>query len=262
MVKVLGRQNDHIFFPPELVAGNDLGQSVREMLPLIASYPPEKRNAAIEKLRRYLKPGAQRGRGAAGILPAIGITLTDTRMAVRAEVMQAPALMAAGVRVPASMSEFFPQAISKARYNVPSNRVVTLNVVVFHHPRLQQGAARVYDKIRDMVNKCNSTYRFNLQPQLVATGDMERHWGAIERFFSQRVPDNLFVLDFAFPARGSSDPAYGVVKEMLCSRGFLSQFVNFKTCAHDRASGDRDMKKSDMILQGVARQILQKSGVR
>ena len=41
--------------------------------------------------------------------------------------------------------------------------------------------------------------------------------------------------------------------------GHLSQFVNFNTYAHDQP---RDQRKSTTILQGVARQILQKCGVR
>lgn len=48
---------------------------------------------------------------------------------------------------------------------------------------------------------------------------------------------------------------------MLTRNGYLSQFVNFKTCAHD-SQRDNDKKRSPMILQAVARQILQKAGVR
>jgi hypothetical protein len=70
--------------------------------------------------------------------------------------------------------------------------------------------------------------------------------------------ENVFVLDFNKP-RGSSDPAYPVVKQMLTKHGFLSQFVNFNTYQHDQP---RDQKRSNIILQGVARQILQKTGTR
>jgi aubergine-like protein len=45
----------------------------------------------------------------------------------------------------------------------------------------------------------------------------------------------------------------------LTKNGFISQFVNFNTYAHDNP---RDQKRSDIILQGVARQILQKMGIR
>ena len=46
---------------------------------------------------------------------------------------------------------------------------------------------------------------------------------------------------------------------MLTQNGYLSQFVNFITYAHDNP---RDEKRSNIILQGVARQIIQKTGVR
>jgi hypothetical protein len=49
---------------------------------------------------------------------------------------------------------------------------------------------------------------------------------------------------------------------MLCgNKGYLSQFVNFKTFRHDNA-GDDKRGRSIIILGGVSRQILQKYGVR
>lgn len=94
---------------------------------------------------------------------------------------------------------------------------------------------------------------------VVETEDMERHWGAVERYFSGgRVKENIFVLDLTKP-RATLDPAYPVVKQLLTKGGYLSQFVNFNTYDHGNA---RDMKRSNIILQGVARQILQKCGVR
>lgn len=57
------------------------------------------------------------------------------------------------------------------------------------------------------------------------------------------------------------DSAYPVVKRMLCGKGYLSQFVNFKTFRHDNV-GDDKRGRSTIILGGVARQILQKCGVR
>ena len=91
-------------------------------------------------------------------------------------------------------------------------------------------------------------------------GDKERHWGIVESTFSDPslTCDNIFVLDFTKP-RGATDPAYPVVKQMLTSNGYISQFVNFNTYSHDNP---RDQKRSNIILQGVARQILQKAGVR
>jgi hypothetical protein len=46
---------------------------------------------------------------------------------------------------------------------------------------------------------------------------------------------------------------------MLTKNGFLSQFVNFNTYDH---ANPRDQRRSDIILAGVARQILQKTGFR
>lgn len=87
----------------------------------------------------------------------------------------------------------------------------------------------------------------------------EKHWGAVNRYFStSKTTTNVFVLDFTKP-RASLDPAYPVVKQMLTKSGYLSQFVNFNTYSHDQP---RDQKRSNIILQGVARQILQKAGVR
>jgi hypothetical protein len=91
-------------------------------------------------------------------------------------------------------------------------------------------------------------------------GDSERHWGAVEKCFAhdKKLKDNIFVLDFTKP-KGGTDSAYSVIKQMLTQNGFLSQFVNFVTYSHDQP---RDQKRSLIILQGVARQILQKTGIR
>lgn len=68
----------------------------------------------------------------------------------------------------------------------------------------------------------------------------------------------MFVIDFNKP-RGATDSAYPVIKQMLTKNGFLSQFVNFNTYDH---ANPRDQRRSDIILAGVARQILQKTGFR
>ena len=72
---------------------------------------------------------------------------------------------------------------------------------------------------------------------------------------------NVFVLDFNKP-RGSTDPAYHVVKRMLAQHGYLSQFLNFRNHALDEGEIRDDDKRSNIILQGVARQIIQKTGTR
>jgi hypothetical protein len=111
-----------------------------------------------------------------------------------------------------------------------------------------------------MVNRYGSKFVLGREPYaLIETGDNQYHVNPIQTYFTGNVPENLFVLDFNKP-REAADPAYPTIKQLLATGGFLSQFVNFKTCNHDRH--DRNVKKSDMILQGVSRQILQKTGVR
>ena len=86
MVIVLGRNNQQIAFPPELITSNHLGQNVKEQLPMIASFRPATRNNAIEKIRAYLVPGAQTSKNAGGLLPALGIQLHDGRLSAKAHV--------------------------------------------------------------------------------------------------------------------------------------------------------------------------------
>lgn len=258
MVAVEGRQKSTIYLPAELVMGNELDPRVREMLPQIASFTPEVRNQAVEKVKAFLQPGTQRGTGGS-LLPAIGVFLGDKRIVAKAQVLPAPTLMAAGVTIPKHNAEHWAPVLGRANFNIDPKKAVQLNVVVFHHPHLHACAIQVYERIRDFLNNFHAQYRFGTRPYaLVETGDNERHWGAFERYFAAKAPDNLFVLDFVKP-RAALDSAYPVVKQMLAKSGYLSQFINFKTYSHD---APRDMKKSDMILGAVARQVLQKSGVR
>lgn len=71
------------------------------------------------------------------------------------------------------------------------------------------------------------------------------------------LPSLVFVLDFTKP-RKIVDAAYPVVKKMFASGGILSQFVNFTNCDHQHTT---DMKRSNIILSSVSRQILSKAGV-
>ena len=50
---------------------------------------------------------------------------------------------------------------------------------------------------------------------LTDADERERHWGAVERYFSGGKKDNIFVLDFTKP-RSALDDAYPVVKHMVC----------------------------------------------
>ena len=177
--------------------------------------------------------------------------------------MAPPMLMAAGVQIPPRNSENWAPALGKAKFNVEPNRSVRLNVVVFHSKRLSRGAKEVFGRIRNFVNDFKTAYTFSDSPvEMIETDEQERHWGAVERYFSGGSRhENVFVLDFTQP-RGTLDPAYPVIKQMLTKAGYLSQFLNFNTHNHCLARDAKDTKRSNIILQGVARQILQKAGVR
>jgi len=237
-----------------------LDSRVREMLPIIASYKPKARHEAIETIKAFLIPGAQKTKGNGGLLPALGLLLDTQRLSVPAKVLPVPKLVAAGVEVPKKNGENWGPLLSRADFKVNPNHSVELKVVLVYNSRLKQGALKVYDLIRNFVNNHHAKYRLSVKPYAqVEAGDNERHWGSVERYFSDpKLPPNLFIIDFVKPAK-ALDPAYPVVKHLLAASGFLSQFVNFKTYAHDQP---RDQRKSEMILQGVARQILQKCGHR
>jgi len=260
MIVLNGRKNQRIFLPPELVSGTELEPRVREMLPQIASYGPEKRYGAIQKMKEFLKPGAQTTRRREGLLPALGIILKEGRDVVRARVLRVPEMIAAGVPIPKDKGEMWAPFVSKANFKVEPTRATVFNVVVVHNRRVtQRDANKVYVNIKNLVNSFKAPFRFgDNKPTFVEAGDGAQHSGAIERHFSGQMPPNLFVLDFLKPA-GKTDPEYSVVKMVLARGGYLSQFVNFKTYAHD---DPRDERKSTIILQGVARQVLQKAGVQ
>jgi len=261
IVAVLGRNNSTIHLPAELVCFNELDPFVKQQLPTIASFKPPERHEAIEEMKRYLTPGAQKTKGAGGgLLPAIGLVLSDERVKCQVEVLPLPLIKAAGLEIPKDKGMMWAPIMNKANYKVDPGRAVKLNVILIHHQSLK-GVDAVYEKVRNLVNKFNSSYRFGQTPYAkVPAGDVEKHWGAVERYFSQKQPDNVFVIDLAKPPRRQAlDPAYSVVKHILTKNGFLSQFINFNTYDHDNP---RDERKSSTILQGVARQVLSKCGIR
>lgn len=264
VLAVLGRHNSTIYLPAELVCGNELEPKLKMQLPSISSFTPMQRHQAIEEMKRFLKPGAQKTKGVGGgLLPALGIVLGEERMTVPVRVMALPTIIAAGVRVPERNGKMWAPLLKSANFRVEKGKALQLNVIVVYHRSLSHTFGKVFDRLRDIVNRLNSTYQFSLRPYAcVEAGDMERHWGSVENYFKSNthIPDNIFVLDFSKPAnRASNDPAYSVVKEMLGKAGHLSQFVNFNTYDH---GNPRDLKKSSIILQGVARQVLSKCGVR
>jgi len=264
VIAVLGRRNSTIYLPAELVCGNELEPKLKMQLPSISSFRPQDRHEAIEEMKRFLKPGAQRTKGAGGgLLPALGIILGDKRMCVPVRVMALPTIIAAGVQIPSSKGKMWAPILKSANFRVEKGTVVELNVIIIYHRSLSRSFSRVFDRLRDIVNKLNSKYQFTMRPYAcVEAGDLDRHWGSVENYFKNtpNLPDNIFVLDFSKPAnRAANDPAYSVVKEMLGKAGHLSQFVNFNTYDH---GNPRDLKKSSIILQGVGRQVLSKCGVR
>ena len=262
IISVLGRNNSTIHLPAELVCGNELEPRLKAKLPLIASFKPDERNRAIDDIRRYLIPGAQKTKGVGGgLLPALGIVLGEKRLTVPVTIMQLPMIIAAGVQVSERQAGMWAPVVAKADFKVQPGKATSLNVVVVYHQSLQANFASVYQRIAGLVNGFNAAYKFGAKPfATVPAGDIEKHWGSVERFFGNKLPPNVFVIDFLKPPRrAANDPAYSVVKQILSKGGHLSQFVNFNTYDHGNA---RDMKRSNIILQGVARQILSKCGVR
>lgn len=261
IVAVLGRNNSRIHLPAELVCVNELDPTVKQRLPMIASFRPRERHDAIEEMKRYLTPGGQKTKGVGGgLLPALGVVLQDSRIKVDVEVLPLPLMKAAGMTIPKEKGNMWAPIISRADYRVTDGQV-DLNVVVVYHRSLNRNFRQVYEKVRDLVNKFHSSYRFSDRPYAeVEAGDDRDHWGAVERHFSGRQPRNVFVIDLAKPPRRQAlDTAYSVVKHILTQNGYLSQFINFNTYDH---GNPRDARKSNTILQGVARQILSKCGVR
>ena len=172
MIAVLGRRNQTIFLPPELVAGNEMERRVKEQLASIASYNPQARNEAIEKIRAYLVPGAQKTKGAGGLLPALGIVLHQKRLSAKAKVLPLPRMLAAGIEVPKHRGQNWAPLLNRASFDVHPKQANTLNVTLVYNEKLERGTKRVYEKIRDLVNNFNSAYRFSDEPtRIVRAGE-------------------------------------------------------------------------------------------
>ncbi len=171
MIAVLGRRNQIIHLPPELVAGNELEARVKQQLPMIASHKPERRNEAIDKIRSYLIPGARKCKNIGALLPALGIQLAEGRLAAKAQVLPLPMMMAAGIQVPASRAENWAPMLNAASFNIEPRRSNTFQVIVFYNERIR-GAMNVYNKIRDLVNNYNASYRFSERPvEFISAGE-------------------------------------------------------------------------------------------
>jgi len=162
MIAVLGRRNNTIFLPPELVSGNELERRVKEHLPIIASFSPEQKNAAIDKIRAYLVPG-KKSSGLAGLLPALGIQLADERLSAKAEVLQVPRMMAAGIEIPRAKANNWAGSLNRADFRVQPGEANELQVVLVANQEIP-APEKVYNKLRDLVNGMNSSFRFGYRP--------------------------------------------------------------------------------------------------
>lgn len=103
IVAVSGRNNTKIYLPAELVCGNELDPQLKMKLPMIASFTPDVRYKGIEEMRKYLIPGAQKTRGAGGLLTSLGFGLTDELVRVNVTKLELPIISAAGLTVPENM---------------------------------------------------------------------------------------------------------------------------------------------------------------
>jgi hypothetical protein len=190
MIAVLGRRNETIFLPPELVAGNELERRVKELLPMIASFTPDIRNKAIDKIRSYLVPGAQKAKGAGGLLPALGVMLNDGRLCAKAQVLPLPRMLTAGVEIPASRGANWAPLLNRTDFRIEPGQANTLNVILVYHEKLEQGARGVFDKVRDLVNGMNSSFRFSNAPvELIRAGT----YGDKQQFITCPLPSHIFL---------------------------------------------------------------------
>jgi hypothetical protein len=169
MIAVLGRRNNIIHLPPELVAGNELEKRVKEHLPVIASFSPEQKNAAIDKIRAYLDPRKKSSSGS-GLLPALGIQLADERLSAKAQVLPIPRMIAAGIEIPKQRGSNWAASLNKADFRVNPGEANDLQVILVANQEIRN-PARVFEKIRNLVNGMNSTFRFSQQPlEIIAVG--------------------------------------------------------------------------------------------
>ena len=159
VVAILGRNNSTIHLPAELVCFNKLDLFVKQQLPLIASFKPHERHNAIEEMKRYLTPGAQKTKGpGGGLLPAIGVVLEDERVKYQVEVLPLPLIKAARMEIPQEKGHMWAPLMNRANYRVDPGCSTELKVVLVHHHSLGRSIDRVYGKVRDLVNRFNSLF--------------------------------------------------------------------------------------------------------
>lgn len=170
MIAVLGRRNQTIYFPAELVSGNDLGTGVKQQLPLFASHMPQERNDAIDTLLKHLSPR--------GLLPALGIQLGGGRLVAKAKVLPLPMMIATGVQVPQTRAENWAPLLKQADFKIDPRQSNTFRVVLFCNENIRAAADTVYARLRNLVNGYNSSYRFSERPAaVIITGKFwDKNW--------------------------------------------------------------------------------------
>lgn len=172
MIAVLGRRNNTIHLPPELVAGNELEKRVKEQLPMIASFTADQKNAAIDKIRAYLDPRKKSSSVGSGLLPALGIQLKDERLSAKAKIMPIPRMIAAGIEIPRHRGSNWASALNKANFNVNPGEANDLQVILVANGEIR-GPERIFEKLRNHVNSLNSTFRFSQQPiEVISAGTL------------------------------------------------------------------------------------------
>lgn len=252
MVQVLGRRNESIFFPAELVFGEELDAQVKDQLPLIASFRPEQRNTVVDEIMHKLtildnaadapgetildrlnQPGIEKGK-AAGLLASCGICFArdkaDPKKArvinAKAVLMPIPKLIALGVEVPKNLKHFWVSQLRPhsrhALYNTDAvDSVIWLNPVVVYSSTIDQGSVwDVYSRIRSFVNAFGSKFRLADKPVMervdVANHSKNTHCEKVSNCLSSQLREleNIFVLDLIRPG-GKYDPDYHPVKQMV-----------------------------------------------
>lgn len=266
MIEVQGRRNESIFLPAELVCGNELDSRIREQLPKVASYEPKVRDDALNEMMAFVGNEDH-------LLASCGIMLNRNMndnskarfLPTKAVVMKAPQLIAKGVQLSERYKDNWTRGMQDAWFRKRNPTAgVELKVLVFYNRREinEGGAMSVFNMIRFYVKSFQAAYSFEERPLALCgfepSDDGYDQCALMKKQLSQDVPENIFVLNF-IKQKGKTDPSYPVIKHLLGVHGYLSQFVSFKTFNH---AADLGHKKSEMILQGVARQILQKSGVQ
>jgi hypothetical protein len=191
MIAVMGRKKQIIHFPAEIVCSNELSDSLKMQLPKIASIAPKQRHDAIQEIRRFLVPGAQKTRDKRDLLPSLGIVLSENLLSITAEVLPTPIIQAAGIQIDSSRGNWGPQ-LAKATFRVEPTQANYLNAIVIHHKDIKW--REPYHQLSRMVNSYDSKWRLPAQPYKViaAENDLEKHWGAVEINFAstEKLPDN------------------------------------------------------------------------